>query len=111
MGASAAKSLANRGLKVLALDQFGPANTSSSSWGQTRIFRKAYFEDERYIPFLFASEKLWQQLEAQLRTELLVKTGLLVMSQDLEKSVGAGILDKIGVIGSTGTETEVSVAG
>lgn len=92
MGAPAAHALAARGLKVLALDQFGPANASASSWGGNRIFRKAYFEDEKYIPCLFESEKLWRRAERALRSDLLVACGLLIMAKDLAASVGANVL-------------------
>lgn len=52
MGAAALASLAAAGLKVLGIDRFAPPHALGSSHGETRVTRKAYFEDARYVPLL-----------------------------------------------------------
>ncbi|HYC40340.1 MAG TPA: N-methyl-L-tryptophan oxidase [Chitinophagaceae bacterium] len=77
MGASACFSLAVRGLRVLGLEQFGIPNELSSHAGQTRIIRKAYFEDAAYVPLLESSYAGWKQLEAKAGEQIYFETGLL----------------------------------
>lgn len=50
MGASALAHLAERGLTVVGIDQHDVPNAFGSSHGDTRVIRKAYFEDPRYVP-------------------------------------------------------------
>jgi sarcosine oxidase len=52
MGASALASLAEAGLRVIGLDRFAPPHDRGSSHGESRVTRKAYFEDPRYVPLL-----------------------------------------------------------
>lgn len=59
MGSAAADALAGRGLRVLALDQFGFAHDRGSSHGRTRIVRRAYFESPAYVPLLRRAYALW----------------------------------------------------
>ena len=59
MGAASADALAGRGLRVLALDQFGVGHTRGASHGRSRIVRQAYFESPDYIPLLRRAYALW----------------------------------------------------
>ncbi len=77
VGSSAAFHLSRCGLRVLGIDQFGPAHDHGSSHGQTRIIRQAYFEHPDYVPLLRESYDLWQDLEAQSGQTLFHRTGLL----------------------------------
>jgi sarcosine oxidase len=52
MGAAALASLAEAGLRVIGLDRFVPPHDRGSSHGESRVTRKAYFEDPRYVPLL-----------------------------------------------------------
>jgi sarcosine oxidase len=79
MGSAAAYHLAKRGLRVLGLEQFGPAHDRGSSHGRTRIIRLAYWEHPDYVPLLRRTYELWRALEAETGRTLLVKTGGLMI--------------------------------
>ncbi|HSH77304.1 MAG TPA: FAD-dependent oxidoreductase, partial [Herpetosiphonaceae bacterium] len=79
MGSAAAYHLAGRGVRVLGLEQFTPAHDRGSSHGQSRIIRKAYFEDPAYVPLVLRSYELWQCLERETGRELLRITGGLML--------------------------------
>jgi sarcosine oxidase len=75
MGAATCRSLAQRGLRVLGLEQFQIGHDRGSSHGRTRVIRKAYFEDPRYVPLLHETFEAWRALEASCGQSLLHVTG------------------------------------
>lgn len=77
MGSAACRALAERGLRVLGLEQFDIAHDCGSSHGRSRVFRKAYFEDPRYVPLLHRAHDLWRELEAAAGRPLLNLHGCL----------------------------------
>ncbi len=77
MGSAIAYHAAARGLRVLALEQFGLGHDRGSSHGLTRIIRLAYFEHPSYVPLLRRAFTLWRALEADSGTSLLHVTGSL----------------------------------
>ncbi len=77
IGSAAAAELAVRGLRVLGVEQFGPAHHQGSSHGRTRMIRQAYFEHPDYVPLAQASFRYWEQLQQRTGTRLLVRCGLL----------------------------------
>ncbi len=77
MGAAVARSLAAAGMRVLGLEQFGPVHDRGSSYGRTRVIRKAYFEDPRYVPMLHRTYELWREVEAAAGETLLDLCGCL----------------------------------
>jgi sarcosine oxidase len=79
MGSAAAQHLAERGCRVKGFDQFSPPHNLGSSHGLTRIFRRAYFEDPRYVPLLIRSFELWKRLERDTGAALLHLPGVLVL--------------------------------
>lgn len=81
MGSAAAYQLAERGLRVLGLEQFTPAHDRGSSHGQSRIIREAYFEHPAYVPFVQRAYQLWQALEQRSGTSLLEITGGLMIGR------------------------------
>jgi len=92
MGSAAAYHLAKRGLRVLGLEQFGPAHDRGSSHGRTRVIRQAYFEHPDYVPLLFRTYELFRSLEAETGRTLLVKTGGLMIGPE-DGPVVAGSLE------------------
>lgn len=82
MGSSALYHLAQRGKRVLGLEQFEPAHSLGSSHGQSRIIRQAYFEDPAYVPLLLRAYENWAAVERQSGKQLLQKTGGLLVGQD-----------------------------
>ena len=77
MGAAALDHLASRGVSVVGVEQGDVPNDRGSSVGETRVIRKAYFEDPRYVPLLERAYVLWGELEAHVGEQLLVRTGCL----------------------------------
>lgn len=79
MGASALYAMAKRGLSVLGLEQFNPIHQRGSHTGQSRIFRKAYFEHPDYVPLLQSAYHEWKTLESAAGEKLFFETGLLYL--------------------------------
>ncbi|WP_372370071.1 N-methyl-L-tryptophan oxidase [Candidatus Uabimicrobium sp. HlEnr_7] len=77
LGTSCAYELAKHNHKVALFDQFSAPHHFGSSYGETRLFRQAYFEDERYIPFLKESYELWKIWETEFAVDLFHETGYL----------------------------------
>ncbi|TWT31777.1 N-methyl-L-tryptophan oxidase [Blastopirellula retiformator] len=77
VGSSALYQLAQRGVRVAAIDRFQPPHIHGSSHGETRIIRQAYFEHPSYVPLLQRSYELWRELEAASDRSLYHETGLL----------------------------------
>jgi sarcosine oxidase len=76
MGSSTCYHLANRGYKVLGLEQFDIPHDLGSHAGQSRIIRKAYGEGSDYVPLLDRAYKNWQALESETGSKVYYKTGL-----------------------------------
>jgi len=74
MGAAALASMAAAGLKVLGVDRFAPPHALGSSHGETRVTRKAYFEDARYVPLLERSFARYRTLEEEVGRPLFEPT-------------------------------------
>lgn len=77
MGAGICWRLARRGLSVLGLEQFAIAHDRGSSHGRSRVIRKAYFEDPRYVPLLHRTYEMWSALEDAAREKLVYRCGCL----------------------------------
>lgn len=77
MGAATVAHLADRGVDVLGLERYDIPHDYGSSHGNSRIIRKAYFEDPAYVPLLERAYELWDELEADHDRTLLHRTGSL----------------------------------
>jgi len=77
MGSATAFELARRGRRVLALEQFALGHDQGSSHGQTRIIRKAYYEDPAYVPLVQRAFQRWYDLEQRVGRRLLTECGCL----------------------------------
>lgn len=75
MGSAAAYHLARRAPRVLGLEQFTPAHDRGSSHGRSRVIREAYFEDPAYVPLIQRAYDLWDDLQREAETTLLIITG------------------------------------
>ena len=91
MGSAVAAHAAERGMRVLGLEQFGPVHARGSSHGSTRIIRQAYFESPAYVPMLRRAYALWDALAARTNALLRVETGGLFVGR-ADSSVVAGTL-------------------
>ena len=75
MGSAAVHTLAARGLRVLGLENFGPAHDQGSAHGGSRIIRQSYFEGPAYVPLLQRAFEGWRELQAESGRELLELCG------------------------------------
>ena len=75
MGSATVYHLAQRGCKVLGLEQFGIPHAFGSSHGSTRIIRLAYSEGPEYVPLLRAAYRYWRELEEVSGKSILQVTG------------------------------------
>ncbi len=78
MGGAAAWQLAQRGQKVLGLEQFEIGHARGSSHGESRLIRQAYFEHPAYVPLLKRSYELWRDLEKHSGKALMHLNGLMI---------------------------------
>src|SRR5882724_12639342 len=81
MGASACYYLAKQGYSVLGLEQFDIPHERGSHGGQSRIIRKAYFEDPDYVPLLSRAYENWKALEEETETQIYHRTGLVYIGR------------------------------
>lgn len=91
MGSAAACHLAERGQRVLGVEQFEPAHARGSSHGASRVIRLAYFEHQDYVPLLQRAYELWGRLERDSGRSILTITGGLMIGQP-ESEVVSGSL-------------------
>jgi sarcosine oxidase len=81
-GSWTARWLARRGLRVVLVEAHGPANSRSSSGGESRIVRLGYGGDEIYTRWAARSLGLWHELSETTRPPLLHRTGVLWLSRE-----------------------------
>ncbi|CAB9511651.1 Monomeric sarcosine oxidase [Seminavis robusta] len=74
-----AKDFGKQGKKILGLERFHRLHEKGSSHGETRIFRRAYFEDAGYIPWIDFSIREFERLGQESGVELLNKCGNLIL--------------------------------
>ncbi len=91
MGAAALAHLARRGVRAIGIERFKRLHEQGASHGESRIIRKAYFEDPAYVPLLERSYELWQELERESGRTLLDFTGVLFVGAPERESI-AGTL-------------------
>lgn len=79
MGSATMYHLAQRGCRVLGLEQFAPGHTRGSSHGDSRIIRETYFEHPLYVPLVQRAHELWRELERRSGASLMTITGGLMI--------------------------------
>src|SRR6476660_10591513 len=77
MGSSACYYLSKNGYKVLGNEQFDISHEYGSHAGQSRIIRKAYFENPDYVPLLERAYQNWKAIEEETGTKIYHPTGLV----------------------------------
>lgn len=87
MGAAACHHLAARGHRVLGLERRALAHDRGSSHGETRLIRKAYFENPDYVPLLRRAFELWGDLETECGERLFERNGLVTFGRPGESEV------------------------
>lgn len=79
-GSAAVYQLAQRGAKVLGIDQYEPPHTLGSTHGDTRITRQAIGEGDHYTLLSLRSYEIFRDLEKKSGEKLLHVTGGLMIS-------------------------------
>jgi sarcosine oxidase len=79
MGSSTLCHLAQRGHRVLGIEQFPPGHQLGSSHGDSRIIREQYFEHPLYVPLVQRAYDLWRELEDRTGRSLMTITGGLMI--------------------------------
>ncbi|MBP1992211.1 N-methyl-L-tryptophan oxidase [Paenibacillus eucommiae] len=79
MGMSAGYHLAKQGVRTLMIDAFDPPHQEGSHHGEPRLIRHAYRGGAAYISMAIRAHELWNELEQETDTELLVQSGVLNM--------------------------------
>ncbi len=92
MGSAVLDSAARRGLRVLGVEQYAPVHARGSSYGKTRLIRKAYWEAPAYVPLLLRAYELWEELERRSGATLLRRTGVLQVGLE-QSAVVRGVLE------------------
>jgi glycine/D-amino acid oxidase-like deaminating enzyme len=72
--------LLERGARVTLVDAWGPANSRSSSGGETRIMRGTYGPDQPYTEMAARALKLWAKYERKWKRQFLHRCGVLWMA-------------------------------
>ncbi|GJM07963.1 MAG: N-methyltryptophan oxidase [Lysobacteraceae bacterium] len=80
MGAAATYQLANKGIRVLGIDQHDPPHSHGSSHGETRITREAIGEGPQFVPLARRSHLLWRKIEAASGKRLFTQCGGLIIA-------------------------------
>lgn len=79
-GAWTAHAFSQRGLKVVLLDAYGPANSRASSGDESRITRSSYGQQAIYSRWARESLADWKALQARTGVHLFEPTGVLAFS-------------------------------
>jgi sarcosine oxidase len=77
MGSAACCFLAERGHRLLGIEQFDIPHELGSHFGQSRIIRRAYFEHPDYVPLLDRAYENWRTLEKNTGAQVFFRTGLV----------------------------------
>lgn len=75
MGTAALWRAASKSARVLGIEASGPTHSYGSSQGESRIFRRAYWEGEKFLPLLNHADLLWNELEQLTQRQLIFRTG------------------------------------
>ena len=81
MGAATCYQLAQRGVRVLGLEQGPLPNPDASFTGATRAIRLSYTEHPDYVPLLKGAYKCWEMLGEASGKDLLQLTGALYLGE------------------------------
>lgn len=80
MGTAAGWALAQQGTRVVVLEQFRHVHAFGSHGGRTRIFRHAYAEGPRYVPWALEADRLWSDLQERSGKTFMHRIGCIDIS-------------------------------
>jgi sarcosine oxidase len=82
VGSFALRALSKESKNVLGIERFTRGHAKGSSHGQSRIYRKAYFENPKYVPWIEYSLKEFRQLEKETDKAIMKECGMLLIQED-----------------------------
>jgi len=91
MGSAALCHLARRGVRAIGIERFERLHEQGASTGESRIIRKAYFENSAYVPLLERTYQLWRDLERESHRTLLDLVGVLLVGAPERESVSGAL--------------------
>ncbi len=91
MGSAALWRVAPLCSRVLGIDAAGPTHSYGSSQGNSRIFRRAYWEGKKCLPLLNHADRLWNELEHVTHQRLLMRTGGIFIGPESSRVVAGSI--------------------
>lgn len=91
MGASSLAHLARRGVRAVGIERFGRLHGDGGSSGESRIIRKAYFENHAYVPLLERAYRLWDELGERRGRALIDMAGLLMVGAPQRRGIAGAI--------------------
>src|SRR5687768_9370452 len=106
MGAAAACEMARDGARVALIDQGRLPNPRAASVDHSKVFRFAY-PDPFYAGLAADALKLWQEAERETETELMTRTGLLMIGSRDAQPGYQDSLDSYNSLRSIGLEAEM----
>jgi len=80
MGTATGWALARQGHRVIVFEQFEHVHAMGSHGGKTRIFRHAYAEGPRYVPWALDADRLWTELQDRSGARFMHRVGCLDIS-------------------------------
>lgn len=79
MGSASLAHCAMRGVRAIGIDRYARGHANGSSSGESRIIRKAYFENPAYVPLLERAYPLWHDLQAKTNAPIIDLVGILLV--------------------------------
>ena len=77
VGSFALRALARETKNILGIERFALNHAKGSSHGQSRIYRRAYFEHPNYVPWVDFSIQEFKKLENDNQVPILIESGVL----------------------------------
>lgn len=106
MGAAAACEMARDGARVALIDQSRLPNPRGASVDHSKVFRFAY-PDPLYARLAADALKLWREAERETETELMTRTGLLLIGSRRSQSDSEDALGCYNALRSVDLEAEM----
>ncbi|MFJ1269349.1 N-methyl-L-tryptophan oxidase [Legionella lytica] len=79
IGSSTLYNATRAGLSTLCIEQYEQGHQKGGTLGETRAFRKAYYDNPAYIPILEKAYLDWKNLDANSEMDLFIECGVLEM--------------------------------
>jgi sarcosine oxidase len=91
MGASSLAHLAKRGVRAIGIERYARVHEEGASSGESRIIRKAYFENPAYVPLLERAYALWYELEGRTGRALIDLIGILMVGAPERRGIAGAL--------------------